>query len=148
MAYLEGNAGNNTIRGTANADNIEGKGGNDRLYGLGGNDDLEGDAGDDWLFGGAGNDLIEGGLGNDRLSGGGGRDIFEMDDPVTGRDLITDFQDGLDRIKVEFEGDENFSDRRIREDANGNAVVAWDGGSVKLIGVGSEQLSAADFIFG
>ena len=148
MAEFEGGARNDTLRGTAGNDFFEGKGGNDRLYGLGGNDDIEGDAGDDWLFGGAGRDILEGGIGNDRLSGGGGRDIFEFDDPANGRDVITDFQDGLDRISLEYEGDESVAGLNIRNDGNGNAIVSWDGGFVRLLDISASQLTANDFIFG
>ncbi|HEV2746436.1 MAG TPA: hypothetical protein VGW34_03955 [Allosphingosinicella sp.] len=147
MANIDGTPGNDTIRGTAGIDNIEGKGGNDRLYGLAGNDDLEGDAGDDFLFGGGGRDILEGGLGNDRLTGGAGADIFEFDDPVTGRDVILDFEDGRDRIKVEFEGDEDIGDLRIRSDGNGNTLVSWDGGFIRVMDIAPSQLSANDFIF-
>lgn len=74
MAILKGNAGNNTILGTALVDSIYGFDGNDILKGNFGNDTLFGGNGDDQLFGNAGNDILLGEAGNDRLSGGLGDD--------------------------------------------------------------------------
>jgi Ca2+-binding RTX toxin-like protein len=51
------------------------------------------------LFGGSGNDLLTGGLGNDQLTGGAGRDKFSIN-TGTGRDVITDYTSGEDKIKL------------------------------------------------
>ncbi|HEV2866866.1 MAG TPA: calcium-binding protein [Allosphingosinicella sp.] len=165
MARLEGTFRADTINGTAGDDRIEGKGGNDVLSGGGGNDKLdggsgadrlaggagndilEGESGDDILNGGLGRDILEGGTGNDRLTGGGGADIFEFEEPNNGRDVITDFQDGLDKIEIEFEGDETFGALAIHNDGSGNAIVSWDGGFVTVLNVSASQLTASDFIF-
>lgn len=57
-------------------------------------------SGNDTIDGGAGNDLIIGMGGNDTLSGGAGRDDFQFSvlRGNEGRDRITDFQLGSDRI--------------------------------------------------
>lgn len=122
-----GNAGDNRIVGTQGGDALHGLGGNDLLQGLdgddtlfggAGNDDLRGDAGNDWLFGGEGNDRLVGGAGNDWLNGGDGNDVLESGtgaDWMTGgggadvfafrtadlpgtRDVITDWQTGVDKL--------------------------------------------------
>lgn len=65
---------------TATADDtVTGTAGADDLFGGLGNDNLSGGAGVDRLFGEAGNDLLDGGTGNDRLFGGAGSDIYVVD---------------------------------------------------------------------
>ena len=79
--------GRNTLNGDAGANRLEGKGGNDLLQGRGG---------DDVLVGGAGKDTMRGGTGADSF-------VFEkLDDSAVGtlRDLIHDFQAGVDRIDL------------------------------------------------
>lgn len=72
----------------------------------------------DVLRGDERSNVIAGSLGGDRLTGRGGADIFryfEVDDsrpgpvqfPFDGRDVITDFQEGVDRIdvsRIDFDG--------------------------------------------
>lgn len=64
---------------------------------------LRGGAGDDVLTGTPGKDMLDGGAGHDTLSGGAGQDILVLragDGGATLQlaDLITDFQDGTDRL--------------------------------------------------
>jgi Ca2+-binding RTX toxin-like protein len=66
---LNGEAGNDTLRGGSAADFIFGGLGDDDLYGNGGSDLLSGDAGNDRLWGGAGLDILLGGLGINQLDG-------------------------------------------------------------------------------
>lgn len=84
-AYIEGQAGNDTILGSAGYDyivggdgddSLVGNDGNDRLFGGAGNDVLEGRNGDDFLYGDAGDDTISGGNGRDRIWGGDGNDLL------------------------------------------------------------------------
>jgi Ca2+-binding RTX toxin-like protein len=69
-------------------------------------DTLIGNAGANALSGGAGNDVLTGGLGGDVLTGGAGSDVFDVnaanETPVglNLRDIITDFQVGLDDIDL------------------------------------------------
>src|SRR5262249_13829155 len=69
-------------------------------------DVITGDAGANALNGGGGSDVITGGLGRDTLTGGADRDMFDFnaanETPVGAglRDVITDFQQGLDHIDV------------------------------------------------
>jgi Ca2+-binding RTX toxin-like protein len=77
MATINGNDGDNALRGTAFADDIFGFGGKDILFGFLGNDRLDGGLGDDQLFGDVGNDTLIGGAGADRLDGGAGVDTAD-----------------------------------------------------------------------
>lgn len=92
-------------------DSIDGSGGNDFLYGGSGNDTLIGGQGTDLLYGGTENDSLTGGDGRDALVGGAGGDtmtggagadrfIFLLPEAwqVSGADVITDFEQGRDRL--------------------------------------------------
>jgi Ca2+-binding RTX toxin-like protein len=138
---LNGGYGNDTLYGGIGNDRLIGFTGNNRLFGgnnndtlMGGvgNDVLHGDAGNDGLFGGSGNDTLNGGNGNDTLSGdkgddtlqgGEGNDIFWIASGI-GRDLILDYENGVDRIELRnglVENDLTFSHvgghTRIQDDA-------------------------------
>jgi RTX calcium-binding nonapeptide repeat (4 copies) len=65
----DGGAGNDTIYGSTNPDDIKGGSGDDRLYGLDDEDNLDGGDGADLLVGGAGDDALTGGPGADRYFG-------------------------------------------------------------------------------
>lgn len=71
-----GDAGNNTLQGTAIANIIYGRVGNDKIYGNGGNDILLGEDGNDEIYGGANNDYIDGGNGNDKIYAYSGNNII------------------------------------------------------------------------
>ena len=80
--------------------------GNNVITGGAGNDVLSGAAGNDTLLGGAGADTLIGGAGVDRFTGGAGADVFRLgavtESGLTAalRDVITDFQKGVDRIDL------------------------------------------------
>lgn len=93
-----GNGLANVLTGNNLANLLRGGGGADTLRGGNGADRLAGEQGADHLFGGAGNDILSGGLGADLLSGGAGADTFFFDH---GADVILDFQDNLDTIRVD-----------------------------------------------
>lgn len=71
---INGNGGDDTIRGSGVRDLINGGFGNDRIFGGDGDDRIDGGFGDDDLHGQQGNDVVLGGFGNDRLGGGPGND--------------------------------------------------------------------------
>jgi Ca2+-binding RTX toxin-like protein len=83
--------GNGTINGTGNALNNR----------------ISGNSGDNRLDGGVGDDALVGGAGRDRLTGGDGADVFvfsritETGKTSTTRDVITDFQIGIDDIDLQ-----------------------------------------------
>jgi Ca2+-binding RTX toxin-like protein len=96
-----GNELANRITGNSAANTLAGGGGNDTMNGNVGDDTLVGEAGNDSLNGGDGNDLLRGGAGVDTLIGGNGADRFVFDAPGSGRDIVGDFQQGLDRLVVD-----------------------------------------------
>ena len=79
-------------------DGLEGSAFADTLSGDAWGNLLRGGAGNDRLDGRAGNDTLEGGAGDDLLIGGIGADCFIFDG---GRDIIADFEDGIDRILID-----------------------------------------------
>ena len=83
---FQGDSGNNHFIGNSDNNNAKGKSGFDIL---------DGHEGNDKLHGGSANDVLNGGPGNDRLTGGTGYDKFILS---SGKDTITDFQPGLDRV--------------------------------------------------
>ncbi|WP_161630518.1 S8 family serine peptidase [Gemmobacter nectariphilus] len=100
--WLDGGDGDDRLSGGAGDDTLIGGAGRDRLRGQAGQDVLTGGDGDDWLHGGDGDDTLIGGAGRDVLTGGAGADVFVLGtaDPGTGRDRITDFTPGEDRIDL------------------------------------------------
>lgn len=106
---LSGLDGNNRLFGGAGDDRLMARAGADRLAGGAGQDALSGGAGNDSLLGGSGRDVLSGEAGRDTLIGGHGRDLLTGGDGADrfvfmpgsgGRDLITDFEAGMDRIDL------------------------------------------------
>ncbi len=127
---------NTTVTGTVGNDTLEGGDFGDNLYGLAGNDTLQGYDGDD---------VLNGGTGDDTLTGGSGADVFLFND-TSGMDTITDFQDGVDLLRLEVTG-LSYSDLVIT-DGPGGAVVDLDGqGTITLNGVSASLLTQDDFEF-
>ncbi|MGZ0171123.1 MAG: Calx-beta domain-containing protein [Planctomycetales bacterium] len=91
---IAGENGDDTLSGNAGADLISGGDGNDVVDGNDGNDTALGDAGDDSLLGSFGNDMLTGDVGNDTIDGGFGDDLLNG---MSGNDsLLGNF--GNDRI--------------------------------------------------
>ena len=89
--------GNDLVTGNDENNVLKGEGGKDTLIGGRGNDKLYGGSSHDLLYGNSGNDLLTGGKGRDTLNGGSGKDVFVISQG-TGRDVIEDFSDGIDKI--------------------------------------------------
>lgn len=130
-------AGKHAIRGTGNA-----------LA-----NGLTGDKGDNRLFGLAGADIITGGAGDDVMTGGTEADTFVFL-PKHGRDVITDFELGLDHMIVStWLGTADFTEimKHVRDvdvdhDGQGDqAVVSFDHASITLLGIHSADLRPSDF---
>jgi Ca2+-binding RTX toxin-like protein len=91
---IAGENGDDTLSGNAGADLISGGEGNDVVDGNEGNDTALGDAGNDSLLGSFGNDMLTGDIGNDTIDGGFGDDLLNG---MSGNDsLLGSF--GNDRI--------------------------------------------------
>ncbi|ACL55830.1 M10 family metallopeptidase C-terminal domain-containing protein [Methylobacterium nodulans] len=73
---------------------------NDALLGSAGRDFIQGGDGQDWISAGGGGDVIEGGAGRDYLYGDAGADSFLYRAWTDGRDLISDFVPGADKIRL------------------------------------------------
>ena len=69
-------SGNDSVIGSAFADNLKGAGGDDSITGGAGADTINGDAGNDTLDGGSGADSLNGGSNNDSLIGGSNSDTL------------------------------------------------------------------------
>lgn len=109
---ITGNTGNDSVNGNLGSDTIDGGEGNDSLRGGQGGDSIQGGAGNDILMGDLGSDTLAGGTGIDILTGGGDADLFvfsngEATFATSGplaylTDMITDFTDGVDHIRLGF----------------------------------------------
>lgn len=113
------------------------------------NNSLIGTQYDDTLNGLDGDDILDGGLGNDTLSGGAGADSFVFG-PESARDIITDFNQGDDKIILDYGPylDWNDIQSALRQDG-ANAVLDLENGtSIQINGVQASNLSLSDFIIG
>lgn len=126
---------------------INGNARNNSLIGTLGNDIISGLAGNDALNGGAGNDLINGGTGNDRLTGGLGADNFVFTDLRFGRDSITDFTDGTDKLAFGASVATAFSEFRIVGNGTNYVTVYHSTDSISIYGTAPITLTADDFLF-
>ena len=117
---IRAGAGNDAVWGGRGDDQIHGEAGSDLLYGQVGGDKLYGGVGADRLFGGGGNDLLNGGAGADLLDGGTGRnilrggadaDVFRFTQAST--TTISDFEDGVDRIRIQDDVAVRFEDLAV-----------------------------------
>ncbi len=115
-----------------------------RLSGEGGNDVLRGGDGADTLLGGDGADTLSGGTGADRLTGGADADRFVFNTGF-GSDIVTDFQNGIDRIAITT-GAEKFGDVTVA-DAGADAVITFSGVTITLLSFDHAQIGAEDFVF-
>lgn len=158
IEWITGSAFDDLLRGNDSANVLFGQGGRDRLEGLRGDDQLQGGAGDDRLSGGRGNDRLlggdgadwlDGGRGGDHLSGGAGRDtfVFRAGD---GTDVVADYADGQDRIRLE--GGLRFKDLDLfqyNDDGRRGVLIEYGADVILLEGSALKvaQITAADFIF-
>ena len=105
---LTGSDFEDVLTGDRGGNILEGGAGNDHLYGGEGNDYLEGDEGNDHIYGGEGSDSLEGGQNFDILEGGEGDDEFLFcRDHLNDIDIITDFGNGNDFIKLIWGAEED-----------------------------------------
>ncbi|MFD0916875.1 hypothetical protein ACFQ14_10695 [Pseudahrensia aquimaris] len=135
-----------------------------KFYGFGGDDVLtggsatvdllDGGKGDDTLDGGAGVDVLRGFTGNDMLTGGSGKDQFQYVFAGFGQDTITDFQDGLDRLRVFSAVADEVSDFTINGNGTSSVLLSLNdsiGGenTITLNGDGGANVfvDAVDFLF-
>lgn len=145
--------GSDTVFGGKQGDFLNGEAGNDFLYGNLGEDTLEGGIGDDQLYGGRdndsvvggeGNDTVYGDLGNDTLTGGGGADVFGLGTSSQDRDIITDFEDGVDLLRLP----NGFNEVTIEEIGNNQTSITLTltGEEIVILsGIDASSISSDDF---
>ena len=103
LSHVTGIEGGFTIAHGAVIENAAGGSAADLITGNDAVNNLRGNGGADTIDGGAGNDQISGGTGRDRMTGSGGGDAFvfaTLADSRGAGDIITDFADGLDVIRL------------------------------------------------
>lgn len=139
---LAGTSDSDAYTGSAYDDSIGGAQGSDRLNGGDGNDALTGGAGRDVLSGGAGDDRLAGDAGRDALTGGTGADVFVFA-AKGGRDTVTDFIQGQDRIDLSAY---HFASASAALAAFASGVFSDQGTEVTFTGFDTATLTAADLI--
>ena len=123
---VDGSDGNDTLLGLSGDDVILGRSGADQLFGGDGNDQLSGGSGNDILVGGTGADTLEGGEGIDVLSGGEGADVFLFSSVKTAeRDIVTDFQTGIDRIGISSQALDQWAEQALHD----SSLATYNGAS-------------------
>lgn len=109
---------------------------------------LEGNAGDNVLSGMAGQDVLWGGHGNDRLTGGADDDFFYFK-PHSDREVITDFEDGHDKLLF-VAGTDITSVKDLLQhhthQVGGDLVISGDGTEMVLQGIHRADFDSADFL--
>lgn len=97
---LDGGGGKDKLYGGAGIDVLRGGDGNDILKGDADGDNLNGGAGNDTEYGGTGDDTFYDSDGNDKKFGGAGADEFVYLDSDFGKDVIKDFEFGVDTLDM------------------------------------------------
>jgi len=124
--------------------NLIGNDTGDVLYGNSGNNHIRGDMGTDFITGGRGNDTLTGG---DGVNSGDTGDIFIFHHH-SGADIITDFQDGTDKINLDaYTGIADFGDLTIKKSGEDVVVMLADGDSITLLHTSKAMITEADFQF-
>ncbi|MDG1208881.1 MAG: hypothetical protein P8Q48_17205 [Paracoccaceae bacterium] len=116
-----------------------------RLVGGGGKDLLTGGGGKDELDGGGGKDTLVGGRGRDELTGGAGRDTFKFE-RGDGRDTITDYRQGQDRIVVDDREDLLAALDSVQQRGE-NVFISFANVKITVLDSDADAFTAADFIF-
>jgi serralysin len=98
------------------------------------------------LSGGAGADVLLGGRGNDTMAGGSGADRFLIE-AGDGRDVISDFQAGIDTISLRIAGVGSYSELSglMMQSGRDTVINLSASQSLTLTNVDRATLSAADF---
>ena len=133
--------------GGAGRDQIRGNASGNQLQGNGSSDVIDGSSGSDTISGGSGNDTIIGGNGWDRLSGGSGADTFVFSQITGSRDVVLDFQDGIDAVRISAGSITGMADIEIDGQGTTTATVTIGDAVVVLKGASAITLTHDDFIF-
>jgi Ca2+-binding RTX toxin-like protein len=135
-----------SFTGTAGNDWVAGYKGADSLSGLEGADTLNGGAYNDVLDGGTGNDKLIAGTGNDTMTGGSGSDTFWFDEGLFGADIITDFENGTDKIRITGQASiDDISDLSITQNGTNVLITLPDGSTITVNNAAVANFDASDF---
>lgn len=115
-------------------ENLTGSNFNDVLTGDGNANVINGGLGNDTLNGGGGDDILIGGMGNNTLTGGAGNDTFLYQQGNTGRDTVTDFTFGSDKLDLS----------QLLQGENATAASLDDYLHFKVTGSGATLVSSID----
>lgn len=122
---------------------------NINLAGLYGDESLYGNVGNNKLSGDSGMDRLNGGRGDDALTGGADADTFIFSTHA-GKDVITDFEDGMDLINLQsYDGMDAFADLKgqFKQSGNDLVITLLDGDQLTLRHTEKASITAADFEF-
>jgi Ca2+-binding RTX toxin-like protein len=114
------------------------------------NDVINGQGGNDTLMGLSGSDILRGGDGSDVLTGGKNTDIFCIASNIlpTGVDTITDFQVGMDVIKIAGIDDANdFQDLTVLQTGNDTTIKLGNLDLAVLKGIQANTVTSDSFAF-
>ncbi len=155
-----GDAEGDTLGGIENLIGSDNMRNTDKLTGDSANNILDGRNGADVLAGNEGNDTLIGGAGYDTMTGGADADTFvfytdRRGGPSSvhgdGRDVITDFQVGVDVLEFTGNGVNSLDELSFAKVGNDTVISygTW-ADTITLVGVGLEELKAHqahDFLF-
>jgi Ca2+-binding RTX toxin-like protein len=122
---------NTNGKGNALANSIEGNSGDNVLSGKGGADTLDGHAGKDILHGGASSDTF----------------VFSTG---SGKDVIADFENGLDKIDLQdFHAVSDFADLQAHhlKVSGDDLIIRYGHDSITISNMGKADLDVSDFQF-
>ena len=154
---IDGDDGNDTIRGGAGDDSLYGGSGDDTIYGEGGDDTICGNNDDDKLYGGDGDDTLDGGLGDDDIDGGAGDDLVDYslvahpNNPIAGIEVnlakggtVRDGAYGRDKLTGIEKIKGNSLDDKFTGDDGDNTFMPGAGADTVDGGGGSDTLDYSD----
>ncbi|NES05028.1 MAG: calcium-binding protein [Okeania sp. SIO2F4] len=139
---ITGTTGDDELIGTDASEYIHSGRGDDTIQGLDGNDLIHSGKGDDIIDAGGGRDVIGADKGDDIITGGTGADMFDFRVGF-GNDIITDFENGIDLIRLR--GDLEFEDLTIAQ-VGSDTSITTDELSITLQGVVASDIGSDDFV--
>lgn len=119
-------------------------GSNVDLTGTGGDDILQGNGAANTLDGKGGDDILIDGKGEDRLTGGAGADLFVFEADGR-RDIITDFQVGVDTIDLSGMGRAYSLDAFKFQSTPDGIKIIFQGEELRIFSHNGQSLDRSDF---
>ena len=88
-------------------------------------------------------------VGQEQQNGGSEADQFWFNAGLFGADTVTDFQNGVDKIRISgIAGVDDLSDLAVTTNGAGWAVITFpDGSTITLTGTTAGQVEASDFLW-